>query len=282
MDLQDGDLLFSTIREAIQLQDTEQRHAASMTTARDMMMREFAKKLRDAQQILENTLEEHEEHRVRSSKRARESLGTSIDITELVSYAHKISYTTFAPPEYASGQIPLRGALPPAPQEEQIRASQLYQAIHMDIGIPKPALISLAPISDTMLESIKLRNDEELSSPKVQRISSSLIPTELPPMPPGWKPGDPIPLPPGFELPALPQGWKPGDAVVLPPSSSLAKPSDLQGVLKPTPSTVAPPPVANSGIIQVPFVQLDLNPELEEDYGSEYSDDDGSSDEDED
>ena len=94
MDLQDGDLLFSTIREAIQLQETEQRHAASMTTARDMMMREFAKKLRDAQQILENTLEEHEEHRVRSSKRARESLGTSIDITELVSYAHKISYTS--------------------------------------------------------------------------------------------------------------------------------------------------------------------------------------------
>jgi hypothetical protein len=41
---------------------------------------------------------------------------------------------------------------------------------------------------------------------------------------------------------------------------------------------MAPPP----GIIQVPFVQLDLNPELEEDYGSEYSDDDGSSDDDED
>lgn len=99
-------------------------------------------------------------------------------------------------------------------------------------------------------------------------------------MPPGWKPGDPIPLP--ADMPPLPPaGWKPGDAVVLPPA--FAPFPGVEGAAPAGPIKAPPlpaPPIPASGVIHVPFVQLDLNPELEDEFGSEYSDDDGSSDDD--
>ncbi|VFQ97550.1 unnamed protein product [Cuscuta campestris] len=49
----------------------------------------------------------------------------------------RISYTTFAPPEFGAGPGPLRGALPPAPREEHMRASQLYNFADHDVGLPK-------------------------------------------------------------------------------------------------------------------------------------------------
>lgn len=45
----------------------------------------------------------------------------------LVTYAHKLSYTTFAPPGFVAGQTPLRNFRPPAPQDWQLRASLLHQ-----------------------------------------------------------------------------------------------------------------------------------------------------------
>ncbi|KAL3531890.1 hypothetical protein ACH5RR_005411 [Cinchona calisaya] len=48
-----------------------------------------------------------------------------------------ISYTTFAPPEFGAGQAPFRGALPPAPQEEQMRASQLYSFTDLGVVLPR-------------------------------------------------------------------------------------------------------------------------------------------------
>ncbi|ERN08611.1 hypothetical protein AMTR_s00017p00176980 [Amborella trichopoda] len=84
-------------------------------------------------------------------------------------------------------------------------------------------------------------------------------------VPPGWKPGDPVPLPPVVDVPV---GWKPGDAVVLPKPAKEAVPM----VQKPIVSN-APEP------IQVNFVQLDINPD-QDDYSSEYSNDVGCSEED--
>ncbi|KAK9831934.1 hypothetical protein WJX81_001133 [Elliptochloris bilobata] len=45
----------------------------------------------------------------------------------LVTYAHKLSYTTFAPPGFEAGKTPLRNFRPPAPQDWQLRASLLHQ-----------------------------------------------------------------------------------------------------------------------------------------------------------
>jgi hypothetical protein len=45
----------------------------------------------------------------------------------IVTYSHKLSYTTFAPPGFEPGKTPLGNYRPPAPQEWQMRVSQLHQ-----------------------------------------------------------------------------------------------------------------------------------------------------------
>lgn len=44
-----------------------------------------------------------------------------------MSFAHKLSYTSFAPPGFVLGSTPLHLHKPPAPQELQLRASQLHE-----------------------------------------------------------------------------------------------------------------------------------------------------------
>ena len=45
----------------------------------------------------------------------------------VVAYAHRLAYTTAAPPGFVLGTTPLRHFKPPAPQEAQLRASLLHQ-----------------------------------------------------------------------------------------------------------------------------------------------------------
>ena len=52
----------------------------------------------------------------------------SCKVEDVVAYAHKVGYTTFAPPGYSIGGLASHtGFLAPAPQEEQFRASALHQ-----------------------------------------------------------------------------------------------------------------------------------------------------------
>ena len=44
---------------------------------------------------------------------------------------------------------------------------------------------------------------------------------EMPAMPPGWQPGDPIP--------AIPQDWKPGDPIPMPEQPAAAVPTTAEG-----------------------------------------------------
>ncbi|KAL3682406.1 hypothetical protein R1sor_000428 [Riccia sorocarpa] len=283
-------LLFEAIAELGELQEmeVEKQRIAEAIASKDSAMRDFAKRVRDAQQVLEATLEEFDDYRRTKRKGVSEEcngvgLGT-ISVQDLVAYAHRISYTTFAPPEYAEG-APLRGALPPAPQDEQMRMSRLYQVNELDLGLPKPVEKVVSPVlaADGLLEA-------KPGFPPQAALPGGLpappagwkpgmpleLPLELPPMPPGWKPGDPIPLP--SDMPPLPPpGWKPGDAIVLPPAFAPLEGAAPAGPIKAPalPSAPAGPP---SGVIHVPFVQLDLNPELEDEYGTEESEDDASSD----
>ncbi|KAJ7516914.1 hypothetical protein O6H91_21G004300 [Diphasiastrum complanatum] len=304
-------LLLEAVSEFSELQDNDQekQQTAEAISVKYARMREFAKRVGDAEQVLDSIIEEFEEYR--KPKRAKEGCQDlskkgedihiepgMVNVQELVAYAHRISYTTFAPPEFASGQAPLRGAFPPAPQEEQMRASQLYFFSDMDVGLPKPEapVPPILPSVDASVDAGKIKL-EGTGTPQATRAPIGVplppsvpagwkpgmpieLPAELPPMPPGWKPGDPIPFPPGMELPAvMPPGWKPGDAVVLPPAPS--RPSEAGATTSSAP-VASVQPAANQGVIHVPFVQLDLNPELEDDYGSDYTDDDDSSEEDED
>ena len=46
---------------------------------------------------------------------------------ELIAYAHRLSFTTSAPPGFVPGQTPLGLFKPPAPQDMQLRSSVLHQ-----------------------------------------------------------------------------------------------------------------------------------------------------------
>ena len=46
---------------------------------------------------------------------------------DVLAYAHRLSYSTFAPPGFLPGQTPLRHFKPPAPQELQLRSSLLHE-----------------------------------------------------------------------------------------------------------------------------------------------------------
>ena len=46
---------------------------------------------------------------------------------EVVAYAHRLSYTTSAPPGFVPGQTPLGHFKPPAPQDAQLRSCQLHE-----------------------------------------------------------------------------------------------------------------------------------------------------------
>ncbi|GLJ27484.1 hypothetical protein SUGI_0539210 [Cryptomeria japonica] len=273
-------LLEEAVMELHDIQKIEQeKHRISQDIAsKDSAMRAFARKLRDAQQVLDQTLEDYGSYK--KGKRAKTS-DSSVDdlvglgdlkVSEIISYAHQISYTTFAPPEFASGQAPLRGAIPPAPQEEQMRASLLYQFADLDVGIPKETSTEALPV--TILE----RPPESMTD---NPILPEVIPgVPVPAMPPGWRPGMPIELPP---MPPMPPGWKPGDPVPSPPPGW--KPRDPVVFPKPQEQMQVPPkPVAPSRpiaeAIQVPFVQLDINPDnMADEYSSDYSTEEGSSEE---
>lgn len=191
-----------------------------------------------------------------SDENSTTTVKTRLNLDDILSYAHRISYTTFAPPEFGAGTAPLRGALPPAPQEEQMRASQLYMFADMDVGLPKSDKERFA--IEPLAENVDLIKD--------------MLPTNIV-VPSGWKPGMPVELP--TDLPILPPaGWKPGDPVALPPlldSVAVAprveeqqQPVHVPGFGK------GPQP------IQVRHVQLDID----DDSDTEYSSDDSSDDED--
>lgn len=226
-------LLFEAVGELQELQELEQekQQIAAEISSKDNVVRAFAKRARDAQQVLEGAVEEFAD--LKKGKHR-----SSVPVAELVSYAHRISYTTFAPPEHGAGLAALHGALPPAPQDEHMRASQLYRVHELDLGFTQAFTQSQAPA---------VTSPEEGEAVKVEPV-----------MPPGWQPGMPVQLP--SMLPPMPDGWKPGDPIPLPPLPTLPIPPD--GMLP-----KAQPPAA---LIHVPHVTLDLNPELEEEYSSEY------------
>lgn len=260
------------LQEILDLQDTKQKIAHDIRSM-DNSILAFAKKLKEAVQVLEVLVDDysdyHQPKRQKSGSTASSS-SSLLNLSDILSYAHRTSYTTFAPPEFGAGQAPLRGALPPAPQEEQMRASQLYNFVDLDVGLPKvvetkdkgvETLIEAAPPSETPLQTA---------------IQGMLIPPPIS-VPSGWRPGMPVELP--SDLPPVPPGWKPGDPIPLPPFENLVGPNKDEGQrpVVQMPGTQLPAKAPEP--IQVRFVQLDINPDQDE-YSSDYSSDVGSSEED--
>lgn len=259
------------LQEILDLQDVNEKLAREIRS-KDSALLAFAIKLKEAEHVLDILVDDysnyHRPKRTKSDSTTENSstttVKTQLKVSDMLSYAHKISYTTFAPPEFGAGQAPLRGALPPAPQEEQMRASQLYNFADLDVGLPK-----MDDGKDKVLEPF-IGTPTGIPSEN-NPLPAGLIPPNIV-VPSGWKPGMPVELP--IDLPILPPlGWKPGDPITLPPLDSLPGPPRVE---EQQPRPIPLPGLAKAPEpIQVRHVQLDI-----EDDSSDYSSDIGSSDSD--
>lgn len=267
------------LQEILDLQDSKQKVAFEIR-AKDAALRAFANKLKDAEQVLDVLFDDYADYQrprrvktkddVENESLCSTTVASQLKLSDILSYAHRISYTTFAPPEFGAGQAPLRGALPPAPQEEQMRASQLYNFADLDVGLPKAVETTEKTIEPMIEPPAPVPTD---ANPLANLAAiQGLLPPNIT-VPSGWKPGMPVELP--RDLPMPPPGWKPGDPVPLPPLDSLPvarvdepqlRPNALPGLHKP------PEP------IQVRHVQLDILDQ--DDDSSDYTSEEGSSDDD--
>ncbi|KAL6336388.1 hypothetical protein AAG906_014560 [Vitis piasezkii] len=266
------------LQEILDLQDAKQKITREIRS-KDSAILAFANKLKEAEAVLDILVDDYSDYRrpkrsntaddSEDSSSCTTTVASQLNLSDILSYAHRISYTTFAPPEFGAGQAPLRGALPPAPQEEQMRASQLYNFSDLDVGLPKAVGIKEKTI-ETFIEPPPAQPADSNPLANLPSIQGLLPPNIT--VPSGWKPGMPVELP---SLPIVPPpGWKPGDPVPLPPLESIPIPSRAEEQL--------PRPLAAHGLqkapepIHVPHVQLDINLDQDDD-SSDYSSEMGSS-----
>uniref|UniRef100_A0A0D9XG55 Mediator of RNA polymerase II transcription subunit 4 n=1 Tax=Leersia perrieri TaxID=77586 RepID=A0A0D9XG55_9ORYZ len=263
------------LQETLDLQDARARLARD-ARAKDASILAFAKKLREAHHVLDRLVDDYSDYR-RDPKRPRgaavpepvsdgdfgASLHSKLDLDDVLTYAHRISYTTFAPPEHGAG-LPLRGALPPAPQENEMRMSQLYQFADLDVGVPK---------SQEAKEGLTAEGEiTPLFEPTPPRV-------ELPPPRPSMLPNTVrMELPPNIPLP--PPGWKPGDPITLLPDSIMAglKGEEPRASLPHMPAIVPAMVPKAQEPIQVQHVALDID--IDNTSSDEYSSDVATSEED--
>ncbi|CAL5082597.1 unnamed protein product [Urochloa decumbens] len=261
------------LQETLDLQDARARLARE-ARAKDAALLAFAKKLHEAHHVLDRLVDDYADYR-RDPKRPRgaaaaddpepvsdgdfgASLHSRLKLEDILIYAHNISYTTFAPPEHGAG-LPLRGALPPAPQDSEMRASKLYQFADMDVGVPKKPLDAKEGIT-AEVEVMPLYEPPPQEAPSLPNTLPPMFAKDLKP-PPGWKPGDPITLPL--------DGILPGVKAEEPKAPVPQAPVSVRPMVPMVP--MAPQP------IQVSAVQLDFGSSSSD---SEYSSDAGSSEED--
>ncbi|CAN1813699.1 Mediator of RNA polymerase II transcription subunit 4 [Linum perenne] len=261
------------LQEILDLQDSKQRIAKDIRS-RDSQLLSFANKLKEAERVLDILVDDYADFR--RAKRSKidddegeggggggenknTTVASQLKMSDILSYAHRISYTTFAPPEFGAGQGPLRGALAPAPQDEQMRASQLYNFADLDVGLPK---------SESKEKAVEAIIEPPPPPPPVGNLAG-LLPNIT--VPSGWKPGMPVQLP--VDLPVPPPGWKPGDP--LPPLDSIPMPRILE---QNVPQAAAPRGLHKQPeTIQVKHVQIDIL-DQDEDSSDYTSTSDGSSD----
>jgi hypothetical protein len=192
-----------------------------------------------------------------------------VSAADVVEYAWRISYTTFAPAGYQPG-APLHGIMPPAPQDEHFAASHL--AAHAAQAKQRE---EARKARETAAEEAR-KAAKRGEMPPIETVISLLS---------TWKPGQPWPA----GIPAPPPGWKPGDPLHLgapkpKDGAEGAKASDGKKQAAATthvvPAAVTAPPRAHKpdkpAMPKVPFVKIDLHSdsdEFEEVSASDYSSD---------
>jgi hypothetical protein len=266
--------LFEAVAELQETLDLQDARARLVREARgkDAALLAFAKKLHEAHQVLDRLVDDYADYR-RDPKRPRgaaaaddpepasegdfgTSLHSSLKLDDILTYAHRISYTAFAPPEHGAG-LPLRVSLPPVPQENQMRASQLYLFADLDLGVPKKPLDAKDGIA-AEVEVAPLYEAPQEGPSRLPNTLPPMFPKELKP-PPGWKPGDPITLPLDEILPGI-----------------KGEEREAQAPVPQAPVSVRPVAPMGPETIQVKPVQLDFGSSSSDEYSSDV----GSSEED--
>ncbi|CAK9135380.1 unnamed protein product [Ilex paraguariensis] len=219
------------LQEILDLQDAKQKLTRDIRS-KDSAMLAFANKLKEVERVLDILVDDYSDYcHAKCSKFEDDTdnsctitVSTQLNLSDILSYSHRISYTTFAPPEFGAGQAPLRGALPPAPQEEQMRASQLYSFADLDVGLPK-SIESKEKTIEPLIEIAAMQPTESNPLANLPALQALIPPNIV--VPSGWKPGMPVELP--SDIPILPPpGWKPGDPVALPPLDFLPVPYRIE------------------------------------------------------
>lgn len=211
---------------------------------------------------------------------------------EILAYAHQLRYTTFA----HAGLV----SQPPAPQQAQMLNSTLFHYSQQRAADAMPTALTGTAAASAKPEPPPQAQPQPQQQAQAQAqaadAAASTLPLSLhnlPPMPAGWKPGDPLPeFPAGFQLPnnipAMPPGWQPGDAVALPADQvgTGVRPMDIDGggAAAAGPSERQPAAADQAAAVARPaqpavkpeLLSFILNPDLE------VADDDYSSAEDED
>ncbi|KAH9625866.1 hypothetical protein KSS87_008004 [Heliosperma pusillum] len=252
----------SELQEILDLEDTKQKLNREIEI-KDTSILSFTKKLHEAERVLDILVDDYADYRRPKRSKSEDTdnsstttVATQLKLSDVISYGHKISYTTFAPPEFGAGG-PLRGALPPAPQEDQMRASQLYSFADLDIGLPK------------MAEDKERAIQPLMEIPTIPEPDPMGLPPNFPlSVPAGWQPGMPVELP--RDLPLPPPGWKPGDPIPLPPleSALILSPNNVHQQPRPPVAAPAPPPSRASEVVHVNPIDINI---LGDDSSDEYS-----------
>eukprot|EP00873_Tetraselmis_striata_P003482 jgi/Tetstr1/423746/TSEL_014378.t1 len=177
---------------------------------------------------------------------------------EVVAYAHKISYTTFAPP--SGSQACFR---PPAPQDWQLMRSKLHAHARKMAALEASQRAEQAAAAPA-LAAARASSVAEAAG-KVEPAGQGQS-AAVPAMPPGWKPGDPLP----DIIPQMPPGWKPGDPLPELDAPLPAHPASALPTAVPAQAVAAAPSPP-----EAPDLGLFLNPEMvydDDEYVSESED----------
>eukprot|EP01098_Paradermamoeba_levis_P013598 TRINITY_DN6233_c0_g1_i1.p1 TRINITY_DN6233_c0_g1~~TRINITY_DN6233_c0_g1_i1.p1 ORF type:complete len:321 (-),score=84.96 TRINITY_DN6233_c0_g1_i1:194-1156(-) len=165
---------------------------------KDKVISDLAVCLREIEKSLEQTIEDASSQ----LKNLQKTEVGNVDSQELIQYAQLISTTTSAPMDWVPPQLPQNMHLP-VPTDDQWRGGWLFNKELQEENKNKVNAILYPHLKQQTVET-----------------KDFVLPPGLPPLPAGWKPGDPI-LGLGLGLPPPPPpGWKPGDPILglgLPP-----------------------------------------------------------------
>ncbi|GAB4822102.1 hypothetical protein N2152v2_009148 [Parachlorella kessleri] len=187
----------------------------------------------------------------------------------VITYAHKLSYTTFAPVGFVPGQTALRHFKPPAPQDFQLRSSLLHQFQRDYEARQQQAQQAAANIAAAAAASSALTTGTAAAGAGAAPPPLSMEDI-LKTMPAGWRPGAPSAAAAAAATPAGAAAGAAGAAQQAPEQQALS--SEEEEDEGPAMPAIQRPALLSAAL------NLALSPDMEIEFGGGSSDDEDDSD----